>query len=71
MDRNKKESNSQHTKKPKMKSKWAKREARLKKVKEEENEMSELDQRILDVSLRFKNRKDFLLRPSTVAQYGP
>ena len=38
-------------KKPKKKSKCAKREARLKKVRDEEIEMTELDQKILDVSL--------------------
>lgn len=39
-------------KKARMKSKWAKRERRLQKVRDEEIEMSEVDQQILDVSYK-------------------
>ncbi|XP_028414592.1 probable ATP-dependent RNA helicase DDX10, partial [Dendronephthya gigantea] len=47
MDKGKKNKKAESTRKPKMKSKWAKREARLRKVKDEEIEMSALDQDIL------------------------
>ncbi len=50
MDKAQKNKQAETKKKPKIKSKWAKREARLKKVRDEEIEMTELDQKILDVS---------------------
>jgi hypothetical protein len=50
MDKTQGNKQAETKKKPKMKSKWAKREARLKKVRDEEIEMTELDQKILDVS---------------------
>ena len=39
-----------NVKKPKAKSQWKKREARLHNVKQEEEEMDELNNRIIDVS---------------------
>ena len=50
MDKSQRNKQGETNKKPKLKSKWAKREARLKKVRDEEFEMTELDQKILDVS---------------------
>ena len=50
MDKTQGNKQAETKKKPNMKSKWAKREARLKKVRDEEIEMTELDQKILDVS---------------------
>lgn len=50
MDKGRKNKKAESTRKPKMKPKWAKREARLRKVKDEEIEMSALDQDILAVS---------------------
>ena len=50
MDKTRRNKQGETKKKPKLKSKWAKREARLKKVRDEEIEMTELDEKILDVS---------------------
>ena len=49
MDKTQRNKQAEGKKKPKIKSKWAKREARLKKVKDEEVEMSAVDEKILDV----------------------
>ena len=49
MDSAQRNTQGEAKKKSKLKPKWAKREARLKKVKDEEIEMSELDQKILDL----------------------
>lgn len=51
-------------KKARMKSKWAKRERRLQKVRDEEIEMSELDQQILDVSYKLVRLLNALNKPA-------
>ena len=50
MDKTQRNKQGESKKQPKIKSKWAKREARLKKVRDEEVEMSAADEKILDVS---------------------
>lgn len=62
MDKSQKQNKICGDKKAKAKTKWAKRQARLKKVKDEDDEMKALDETIADVSV-VKVLEWFSIRP--------